>query len=262
MKYLSILFFLSIICFSHQKINTGIYEIDINSDQVDCELRISSDLTYEICLSYQATEDIVNVAVLSFGHYSTSDEQLFLHDDYFNYDWVVFIKDNVISVGHGYSFLNGRDVLQYHDEIVKIVPPDNVYLGRIKAQVDRFFDQQDYQQIVAGQYEDQNHDNALIIKNDGKYELYLKDVLLSEGDWSQQDNLLVLHDIQLNHNFTFAIGNRSLLSLGIPADFGGTLYTLIKTKTSISTQETKIPPKNRRGGCSRIKSIVHYFFDY
>lgn len=253
MKPLSILFLLTVLCFGNQKINTGIYEIDINSDQVDCELRISSDLTYEICLSYQVTEDIVNVAVLSFGHYSISDEKMFLHDDYFNYDWDVFIKDNVISVGHGYAFLNGKDVLQYHDEIVKIVPPDNVYLGRIKAQVDSFFSQQDNPQIVTGQYEDQNHDNVLIIKNDGKYQLHLKDVLLSEGDWSQQDDLLVLHDIQLNHDFTFAIGNRSLLSLGIPADFGGTLYTLIKTKTSISAQETKTPPKNPRGGCSRIK---------
>lgn len=50
---------------------------------------------------------------------------------------------------------------------------------------------------------------------------------------------LVLHDHQLNHNFTMAIGNRALVSMGIPGEFGGTKF--------------EIPMKYRRGGCSRIR---------
>ena len=209
-------------------IKERIYEIDINSDQVDCELRISTDLSYEIWLSYQATDDIVNVAVLSYGHYSSSDGQMILHDDYYNYDWVVSIKENVINVSCGFAFLNRKVVLKYHDEFVNVTSPDDIYLGRIKAQIDTFIAQQDNPQIVAGQYEDQNHNYVLQINNDGKYQLYLKDVLLSEGNWGQQDKLLILHDVQLNHDFSIAIGNKTLLSLGVPGDFGGTLFTLIK----------------------------------
>lgn len=247
MKLLSILLYLCIMCFGNQKINTGIFEIDINSEQVDCELIINSDFTYEILLSYQMTKDILHDVVLSYGRYSVLDEQLILHDDYYNYEWNVYIKDNKIIVARGFVFLDGKTVSKYRNESIEITPPNDEYLGRIKAQIDWFLSQQDNPQMVAGQYEDQNHDNVLIINNDGKYQLYLKDVLLSEGHWNQKDNLLVLHDIQLNHDFNFAIGKRSLLSLGVPGDFAGTLFDLTKA------QETKTPPRNRRGGCSRIK---------
>lgn len=239
------------ICLANQKAYRGIYEIDINSNQVDCELRISPDHTYEIQLCYQATEDIVSCAVLSYGHYSTANNSLYLHDDFYDYDWELSIIENVVNVGGGYALLDGKAVLNYRNETVEVLPPNDDYLAKIKEQTDIFITGQNNPRLAEGLYRDQNHDYLLRINDIGTYQLYLKDALLSDGDWSQKDNILILHDTHLNHDFQIAIGNGSLMSLGIPGEFGGTKLTLIKTKES--NQETKTSPKNRRGGCSRIK---------
>ena len=251
MKYIFILFLL-IIGFENKKINIGKYQIDINSKQVDCELKISSDSTYEIQLCYQATEDIVNCATLSFGHYSIANESLHLHDDFYNYDWEISLIDKVISVGRGYAFLNGKTIMKYQNDIVEVLLPNDNYLARTRAQIDMFVTRQNNPQLVAGQYEDQNHGYLLRIDDIGRYQLHLKDVLLSKGDWCQQDSVLILHDIQLNYDFKIAIENESLLSLGIPGEFGGTKFTLTKTKLNNSNHEVKTTPRNHRGGCSRI----------
>lgn len=239
-------------CFE-KKIYTGKYQIDINSNQVDCELIINSDHTYEIQLCFQATDDMVNCAVLSYGHYFTANDSLYLHDDFYGYDWKLSLINNAVSIGSGYVFLDGRAILNYRNETVKVLPPNDDYLAKIKAQTDMFINSQNNPRLVAGQYEDQNHGYLLRIKDIGRYQLYLKDVLLSEGDWGKQDNILVLHDVHLNHDFKIAIGNGSLMSLGFPGEFGGTKLTLIKTKTNNSNHETKTSPNNRRGGCSRVK---------
>lgn len=236
-------------CYSN--VYYGTYEIDINSNLVNCELIINSDHTYEIQLCFQATDDMVNCPVLSYGHYSTANNSLYLHDDFYDYDWELSIIENVVNVGGGYALLDGKAVLNYRNETVEVLPPNDDYLAKIKARIDTFITGQNDLPLVAGLYEDQNHDYSLRINDTGKYQLYLKDALLSDGDWSQKDNILILHDTHLNHDFQIAIGNGSLMSLGIPGEFGGTILTLIKTKES--NQETKTSPKNRRGGCSRIK---------
>lgn len=251
--YRFFIFILMCRCSYIQKIEIGEYVIDINSKQVDCELRIASDFTYEICLDFHETDDIVYSALLSYGHYSTNNEQLILHDDYYDFDWDILIRSNAIGVGRGYAFLDGKRILEYHSENAEVSTPDKNYLSRNKVLIDNFIAQQNNAQLVVGQYKDQNHRYTIILEDGGRYLMYLKDVLLLEGIWRQQDNNVVLHDDRLNHDFTMAIGNEKLLSLGIPGEFGGTMFTLIKTKTNKSQHETKTSPKNRHGGCSRIK---------
>ncbi len=233
-------FVLLLLFFDNQMINTGKYQIDIKSEQVNCELIIGPEYTYEIQLCFQETDDMVYCAVLSFGHYSYSNEQLMLHDDYYNYDWNIIMRDyTLIKAGHGFAFLDGKRIMDFHDESVKILPPSENYLNAIKSEINKFKTQRDNPILIPGQYEDQNQCYLLKLESDGKYQLFLKDVLLSEGSWTRQNKTLVLHDHQLNHNFTMAIGNRALVSMGIPGEFGGTKF--------------EIPMKYRRGGCSRIR---------
>lgn len=225
---------------SHSKVYFGKYQIDIESEQVNCELIIGPEYTYEIQLCFQETDDMVYCAVLSFGHYSYSNEQLMLHDDYYNYDWNIIMRDyTLIKAGHGFAFLDGKRIINVHDESVMILPPSENYLNAIKSEINKFKTQRNNPKLIPGQCEDQNQRYLLKLESDGKYQLFLKDVLLSEGSWTRQNKTLVLHDHQLNHNFTMAIGNRELVSMGIPGEFGGTKF--------------EIPMKDRRGGCSRIR---------
>lgn len=235
----------------NQQLPTGKYLIDMESEQVACELLIGTDHTYEVRLSVLDTEDIVWCAILSNGHYSSSKDNLLLHDDHYSFNWELSISDNLVNVSHGYCFLNKKRILSYQKENVDILPPNKEYLNRINTQIEKYIVQQDNPHVELCQYEDRNHHYTLAIENNGGYHLYLKDILVSEGKWSQQDNILVLHDMQLDHDFTMAVGNRTLLSIGIPGEFGGTMFEIVATSLK-NDNNNIITPRNHRGGCSRI----------
>lgn len=234
---------------SDSNIYFGDYQIDINSEQVNCELRLGSDFSYEIQLCFQETEDMVCCAILSYGHYSCSNEHLILHDDFFDYDWELFIKNNIIKTDCGFSFLDRKRIVNYNNENVKVVPPDKDYLNKIKSTINSFSTEQGNPQISPGHYEDLNQHHVLYIESNGDFQLYLKDVPLSNGHWKQQNKVLVLHDKQLNHDFTLAIGNGKLMSNGIPGEFGGTMLQTTETlKENTLNKRFKTPQKKRRGG--------------
>lgn len=248
MKNPIILLFI-ILCSAKTPLNTGRYEISINSEQVNCELRLGSDYSYEIQLCFQETEDMVCCAILSYGHYSCSNEHLNLHDDYYDYDWELDIKNNIIKTGCGFSFLDRKRIVNYYNENVKVVPPDKDYLNKIKSTINLFSTEQGTPQITSGHYEDMNQYYVLYLGSSGDYQLYLKDVPLSNGQWKQQNKVLVLHDKQLNHDFTLAIGNGKLMSNGIPGEFGGTMLQTTETlKENTLNKRFKTPQKKRRGG--------------
>lgn len=248
------LLLLLLLSFNNQAIKTGQYYIDIGSKTVDCKLVLSSDNSYMITLSFLETEDMLFNAVLSQGHYSIIGNQLTLHDDHYGYDWIISIKNNKIQVVQGYVVLNNKKIVDYQDKNVTIISPNEDYLNRNISSIILFIKaQQGTPIIISGQYEDPNQRYLLKIDNKGGYQLYIKDILVSEGGWSQHNNTLMLNDSQLNYSFSMAIGNGDLMSMGIPGEFGGTKFEIIKTNNNYNNK-TNIKLNNHRGGCSRNKT--------
>lgn len=248
------LLLLLLLSFNNQAIKTGQYYIDIGSKTVDCKLVLSSDNSYMITLSFLETEDILFNAVLSQGHYSIIGNQLTLHDDYYNYDWIIAMNNNKILVVQGYAFLNNKKIVDYWEDSVIIHSPDEDFLNRNRSSLKLFIrSQQGNPLVIPGQYEDINQHYLLTLNNDGEYQLYIKDILVSEGNWNQHNSTLMLNDIRLNYSFSMAIGNGELRSIGIPGEFGDTKFEIIKTNNN-HNNKTNIKLNNHRGGCSRNKT--------
>lgn len=198
----------------------GSYDIDINSEQVDCTLEFNSDSTYEVLLSIQETEDQVYCAILSYGHYSCSEKQLILHDDYYGFDWYLSIEDgDVVKVDRGYSFLNEVKIVDYQSYVYDI---HKGFDSNFRSQLRNIEKNRKEKPIRLGKYNDPQEHYSLTIGNYGIYQLFLKDIILSEGLWKQKDNILILHDAHVNFVFAMILKDGTLYSISIPGEFGGT----------------------------------------
>ena len=198
----------------------GSYDIDINSEQVDCTLEFNSDSTYEVLLSIQETEDQVYCAILSYGHYSCSKKQLILHDDYYGFDWYLSFEDgDVVKVDRGYSFLNEVKIVDYQSYVNDI---HKGFDSNFRSQLRNIEKNRKEKPIRLGKYNDPQEHYSLTIGNYGIYQLFLKDIILSEGLWKQKDNILILHDAHVNFVFAMILKDGTLYSISIPGEFGGT----------------------------------------
>jgi len=220
-----------IICFLFLLISTGLfaqdqlfkagsYYIDINSEQVFCELVLDSDHYFELTLCFHETEDQVFCAILSYGHYSCSEKQLTLHDDYYGFVWNLAIENgDVVKVNRGYSFLNEKKIIDYHSYV------DGTHKGfggDFGSQLKYIIKNEKEKQVQLGNYYDPQERYSLILGNFGIYQLFLKDIMVSEGLWKQKDNILLLHDAHANFIFAMTLKGGTLFSISIPGEFGGT----------------------------------------
>lgn len=200
----------------------GRYQIDVESDQVSCELVINPDHTYELLLEIQETNNTVFCTTISKGHFNSFKEQLILHDDFCDLEMELSISNYVIKMEHGFSFLDGKKVVNFNSEVTSFQSLNDDFSLRLKRDINL----QKSKPVSIGQYEDQDQRYSLIINGDGSYQLLLKDILLSEGLWRQQENSLFLRDYSLDIDFVVIHENGTLISSCIPGDFGGAIFKL------------------------------------
>lgn len=110
----------------------GKYQIDIESDQVSCELALNPDHTYELLLDIQETNTVYR-STISSGHFNSFKEQLILHDDFYDFEMELSILNYVIKMRHGFSFLDGKKVVDYHSEVASFQSLNDDYRLRFKS---------------------------------------------------------------------------------------------------------------------------------
>lgn len=110
----------------------GKYQIDIESDQVSCELALNPDHTYELLLDIQETNTVYRLTISS-GHFNSFKEQLILHDDFYDFEMDLSILNYVIKMRHGFSFLDGKKVVDYHSEVASFQSLNDDYRLRFKS---------------------------------------------------------------------------------------------------------------------------------
>lgn len=61
----------------------------------------------------------------------------------------------------------------------------------------------------------------LNIQQNNKYKLEFKNIILSEGEWHRDDNVIELKDLNLKHSFYILIKDKILISKLLPGDYKG-----------------------------------------
>ena len=212
----------STIGFAQSQIS-GVYSIDRFDENVRCKIYFFKSGNYYIDLSETITSDIVESFILSIGKFSLTNNEVELIDNVHNYKMQLVVDNKTLIVKQAFGFLKNKRFV-FH----------NSYTGRELKFISTFKDALTLQEerksykrlrktlipLNFGVFEDEQGFKLNIQKNN-MYKLEFKNIILSEGEWRRDNNVLELKDIHLKHSFYVLIYYKMLISKLLPGDYKG-----------------------------------------
>jgi len=202
----------------------GIYTFESVTDDLDCNIYFFENGNYYIELQGLVTTGIIESFVFSYGSYTLKNSQITLKEKIFEYIMIgILNEDNKgITITNGFKWLLNKKFKFYSDHIGN-EPIYDLGINALTIEKQRLA----YNDIITnfiplsyGWYENEQG-FKLNIKSGGGYELIIKNVLFSEGDWCREKNEIHLYDRTFKSSFFMLIDNYKILSMLLPGDYRG-----------------------------------------
>lgn len=213
---------ISTISFAQSQIS-GVYSIGRLAENVRCYICFFKSGNYYIELSEIITDDIVESFILSYGKFSLTHNEVALIDNVHNYKMQLVVDNKTLIVKQAFGFLkNKRFVFQ-----ARYTGPELKFISTFKDALTLQEERKSYKRLRKtlvplnfGVFEDDQGFKLNIQKNN-MYKLEFKNILLSEGEWCRDNNVLELKDLHLKHSFYVLIYYKMLISKLLPGDYKG-----------------------------------------
>jgi hypothetical protein len=241
MKILGKFFVLYFLIFLTSK-NFGQYinscGISFQNEKYDCNISLYTDGKYEIGLWENEVEKINDTLyavysvtnwfkTLSTGSYKTSGNLVSLSDKATELQMLIDTSNQRLRVIKSFSFLNGciLNCLKGEggDEDFRNSPLTQKMLILERSAYNK--NTNDVIALIEGDYSTYERAGKpryrLTIDRDNKYQLFINTLMLSEGIYTRNKNVLLLYDTSLKHVFHLLIYKNMLVSKLIPGDLEG-----------------------------------------
>jgi hypothetical protein len=183
---------------------------------------------YYMELPEQVTHDQIFSIDVSHGNYMLKNNEILLTDVIHGFEMNLLVRRNkTLKVEKGFAFLENRyfgfNGGNYEKDCwIPEMSPSGQQEEREKynqAQKALF-------PLRKGIYRSERFGDAqncyrLNIREENNYSLHYKDILLSEGKWQRDKNVLELCDVHLQHSFYLLIDEKSLVSKYLPGEYQG-----------------------------------------
>lgn len=204
---------------------SGVYSTKTENADIDCCLYLYKNGVYEVILEEQETDDIVLNILVSYGVYALKDKQLHLSDKFNGFKMLFELQNEVLIARKSFNWLANKRFTKSTFQIwdnpsflkSKIKPLNKNQLGLKQKYDNKTF-------FGIGMYENEQGFHISLQANN-KYKFDYKQIVLSEGSWSQNGNVLILYDAYLENSFYILIGKDGLLSRFFPGEYKGCLLT-------------------------------------
>lgn len=194
-------------CKEHQLSNYGIEFQDKN-----CKIYLDKNNNYTISVESFESSEMIYIMFLSRGRYERYINNLFLYDDK-GFKMSFKIKENRLLPKESFPFMKGNEMES------RYIHPDEAYLYRYdsahlerKTQIINDFENSSIGDTVkCGTYNHNSGRSSININEDGTYQFIYKDLLLSEGEWRVEKNILYLTDANLSYQHEIIINGKTLM---------------------------------------------------
>lgn len=236
MKVLVMIFFMIIFSGFAQSQISSIYSFNNKDKNIDYYICFYKDGSYLIEISKNVTLDIIEVFVLSDGYYLIKDNIVIFTDRIHGYKMEMVLNKNELIVKKSFNFLINKKFIYYEKNMKSKYHYNTCNINTLKLERNVYKTQNnDLHSLEYGTYESAQgfkldiFQSDIILQLDNQYQLYFKDVMISNGTWNRVENELVLYDTTLNHQFYLLIGDKVLISKLLPGDYSeGCLMKLNK----------------------------------
>ncbi len=242
--------------FAENLLSGTYYVVENISDKgLSCYIEFNKDGCYNICIEEEAlsSSDIIEVCMLSYGKYKIKNSQIILQDEAIGFTMQFqLLPLNDIVMEKGFIFLKNKSFYRWegsYDSDCK--KPDmriekqknvrNAYKQKHKSLYPLHYGiyESEGNTVNDDKYKVYAADRGYIIdiRNDNKYSLTYKKVLISVGTWKRDGNELAFFDTNLQYPFYVLISEKGLISKYLPGEYDSCL--LIYKKEGKSSSKKK-----------------------
>jgi hypothetical protein len=228
-KLISSLLLYSLMTMAHGQL-AGVYVADFTK-KVEYYLRFSNDGQYYIDIIEHLTNDILDKRTMSIGYYIVDGKMVNLKDKVHNFQMQLNIDNDSLKMIDSFYLLKGKSfgfrstyVDAFTLDWLKNFDSISVEKDRAKYKIKNY----KLFPLANGIYLSNKcvqceFEYRLMINKDSTYNLYFKDLLISEGTWKRKGVELILYDTSLKHQFHLMIGHRVLISKLLLGDYESTV---------------------------------------
>ena len=274
MKERSVLFSLLTTCvsiLSYAQMGDCEYKVNMNSKTKDCLIHLYDDNNFFISLSEDITDDIISELVLSYGHLKLHGDTVLLTDSIYGYSLLFLQKKEELLPLKSFPFMQGIPIVLYSEDYSEklIWNRPRPTLNEIRNEVENHkknTSSEDCFRPCKYKYEKYLGSSYIIdFMQNGFYSIKAGDVLLSQGEWNKDRNVVYLNDEGLGTTFFLLIEGGMLVGKSLPCYYDRDVvlepilspYKSLKEKNKKPNQlfhrlrefflSSFLPPKYHRG---------------
>ena len=206
---------------NRSRINIGVYGTKIlttRSGYISCEISFYKHGHYTVELYNQATDDIVEDLYLSCGDYSVNNKEVTLTDKTYGIQMSLYMDNDTLTAGQSFACMENRRFTYFFGNYGWYTPYSRISASRLEKKRKEFNNTHPRPApLDFGKYNDTNFPVSLYIQSDSSFNLVYSKIVLSDGKWDRDGNILMFFDKHLNDTF-YALINEdgSLTSCFLP----------------------------------------------
>lgn len=238
---------------------------DTEYPDVTCFIRMIEDGSYVLEFDIREGLDLFSSMPFSYGRYIENGSGLLLVDDFYGYRMKFSFRNDLLIAEETFPFLKKLRFKKVNDRF-RLNPDDGNRVKSLKEQIRNFRAGQKAIFLLAlGEYQDELASNggiALDIQSNHQYFLTYRQLILSEGNWTREENILKLWDRNIDTPLYAFIEQNNVITLKLSYHEDGVTFTKSRTEDVFITRkksltEYSIKPWDWRVFFSRLDSLVH-----
>ena len=216
--------------------NIYTYTTDDINEKTSCSITFFNEKCYYIEFYRIMSDDVREINMFSFGYFKLNNNELSLIDAVNNYKiQLEVLNEKQIKITKFFSFLEDKMLIYKEEENgCKSEYYKNFYFEKTKTEyslqkeINKYNLDDKCYILYDGIYSFANQRYKLKIDKDSSYVFSHEDIVISEGTWTRQSNILSLYDLSLQHSFYVFIEEEGLNCKFLPDIYRDDLFILDK----------------------------------
>ena len=204
---------------------SSVYEIINIGDNMDCRIFLTESKSYFMVFDIKESQDVNLNILISCGYFRYKESVIYLNDVNGYEIKLEQTCNNTLKVLSGLSFLLEKYLsptyLSSSDDMSEIYANciKTKHLSDIQKELNEY--NASFEELFSLKYGiyDIGYYCKMVIQSDNKYSILCKDVVVLEGIWKRDRNILLLYDIHLQYTFYATIGKEGIKGKYLPILF-------------------------------------------
>ena len=164
---------------------------------------------------------------LSHGDYSVNNKEVTLTDKTFGFQMTLYMDNDTLTPGQSFAFMENRRFTYLYGQYERYIPYSKISVSQLEEKRKEFNNTHPRPaHLDFGKYNDTKFPISLYIQSDSSFKLEYSKIVISDGKWERDGNIITFFDKHLNGLFYALIHEDEPLCCYLPGGYSE--FVLVK----------------------------------